>query len=331
MSLPKLPSFDELPAFDGFTGCAWGVWGKDDQLGTINLLTEEVVRNAAQEIKLGKSVSLNWPLNFPAKPMFGRQAAVHESWRKPNGNVHDDSIQMNTQSGSQWDGLKHYGLAKQKLFYNNTPVDDLHQGRLVIPDPNNVDQSAIRLGIHNWAQHGISGRGVLLDLVKFYTASGGTLPYDPWTTHAIPLQDLLDCAKQQGVSFQHGDILLLRIGFTQRYYSASSEERDSLGGKPETLAGIEQTEDMKRFLWDNHFAAIASDQPTVERWPDPEGHPRLHQTLLALWGMPMGEMFDLEALAKVCGEVGRYTFFFTSWPLTVFGGVASPPNAAAYL
>ena len=29
-------------------------------------------------------------------------------------------------------------------------------------------------------------------------------------------------------------------------------------------AGIEQTEDMKRFLWDNHFAAIASDQPALE-------------------------------------------------------------------
>ncbi|KAH8091704.1 hypothetical protein BXZ70DRAFT_952945 [Cristinia sonorae] len=331
MATTRLPSFDELPTFDGFTGCAWGVWGEDDELGTVNLLTEEIVKSAAQEIKLGKAICLNWPLNFPAKPMFGRQAAVHESWLKPVGNVHDDSIQFNTQSGSQWDGMKHYGMAKQKLFYNKTPVDALHHGRLDIPDPNNVDKSATRLGIHNWAQHGISGRGVLLDLVKFYTASGGPLPYDPWTTHAIPLKDLLDCARQQGVTFQLGDILLLRMGFTQRYYSATAEERDSLGGKPETLAGIEQTEDMKRFLWDNHFAAIASDQPTVERWPPPSGVPHLHQTLLPLWGMPIGEMFDLEALAKACSEAGRYTFFFTSWPLNVYGGIASPPNAAAYL
>ena len=46
-----LPSFDELPNFHEFTGCAWDVWGKGDQLGTINLLTEEVVKEAAQEIK----------------------------------------------------------------------------------------------------------------------------------------------------------------------------------------------------------------------------------------------------------------------------------------
>ena len=45
-------------------------------------------------------------------------------------------------------------------------------------------------------------------------------------------------------------------------------------------AGIEQSEEMKRFLWDNHFAAAASDMPTLERWPTPDGVPHLHQTLL---------------------------------------------------
>ena len=47
----KLPTFDELPAFKNFSGCAWEVWGKGDQLGTVNLLTPEVVKEAAEEIK----------------------------------------------------------------------------------------------------------------------------------------------------------------------------------------------------------------------------------------------------------------------------------------
>ena len=53
MPLPSgpLPSFDELPSFRNFPGCAWDVWGTDDELGTINLLTEEVVREAAKEIQ----------------------------------------------------------------------------------------------------------------------------------------------------------------------------------------------------------------------------------------------------------------------------------------
>jgi hypothetical protein len=45
----KLPSFDELPNFRNFTGCAWGVWGPEDELGTVNLLTDEVVQKAASE------------------------------------------------------------------------------------------------------------------------------------------------------------------------------------------------------------------------------------------------------------------------------------------
>lgn len=47
----KLPTFEELPNFHEYTGCAWEVWGKDDELGTVNLLTEKVVAEAAKEIK----------------------------------------------------------------------------------------------------------------------------------------------------------------------------------------------------------------------------------------------------------------------------------------
>jgi hypothetical protein len=44
-----LPSFDELPPFKNFSGCAWGVWGPDDQLGTVNLLTDQLVKQATTE------------------------------------------------------------------------------------------------------------------------------------------------------------------------------------------------------------------------------------------------------------------------------------------
>ncbi|KZT11176.1 uncharacterized protein LAESUDRAFT_754864 [Laetiporus sulphureus 93-53] len=329
--LKQLPTFDELPNFHDFTGCAWDVWGKDDELGTINLLTEDVVREAAKEIKLGKSICLNWPVNFPNKPLFHRQQPHWEIWSKGPG-VNDDAIHINTQSGTQWDGLRHFGVHKYDVFYQNTPSEFFQRGHIVISDPDNVDRQLIKYGIHNWAQHGISGRGVLLDIVRYYTdtEAGGALPYDPWTTYGISVDVLQDCARRQGVTFRWGDILLLRVGFMRRFYAATQEERDDLGsGKQETLAGIEQSEDMKRFLWNNHFAAVASDQPAIESWP-PKG-PHMHQTLLALWGMPIGEFFDLEALSKACAEAGRYTFFFSSWPLNVLGGVASPPNAAAYL
>jgi len=167
-------------------------------------------------------------------------------------------------------------------------------------------------------------------MVDFFTRDGAPLPYDPWMSHSIGVKDLQACAKLEGVEFRQGDILLLRVGFIQRYYNSSQEEKDRLRAVEETFAGIEQSEEMKSFLWDNHFAAAASDQPTLERWPPVRGLPHMHQTLLGLWGMPIGEMFDLEELSKVCKETGRYAFFFTSWPLNILGGAASPPNASAY-
>lgn len=73
-------------------------------------------------------------------------------------------------------------------------------------------------------------------MVKFYTDNGKKpLPYDPWTTHAVPAKDMEACAKKQGITFRQGDILILRVGFTQRWYAATRAERESLCKKPETL------------------------------------------------------------------------------------------------
>jgi len=73
------PAFSELPLNKGdpFLS-AWGLWGKDDQLGTLNFLTNQVVKSAASEIKEGVRISLNWPLHEPTKPAFGRPPFHHK-------------------------------------------------------------------------------------------------------------------------------------------------------------------------------------------------------------------------------------------------------------
>lgn len=78
------------------------------------------------------------------------------------------------------------------------------------------------------AKHGICGRAVLLDIVEFYTADGSALPYNPWSSHPFTVADLEECAKKEGVVFRRGDILLLRGGFTQKYYTSIDEERQYL-------------------------------------------------------------------------------------------------------
>lgn len=52
----KVPSFTSLPLREGDPPhSAWGLYGADDQLGTLNRLTDERVKNAAsEEIRTGE-------------------------------------------------------------------------------------------------------------------------------------------------------------------------------------------------------------------------------------------------------------------------------------
>ena len=154
----------------------------------------------------------------------------------------------------------------------------------------------------------------------------------------ISASQLEEAAKWQGLSFEVGDILLLRTGWIEWYNSLDEEAKRQLA-EPGALqsAGLDQSEDSLRFLWDHHFAAIASDNPSFEAFPplplEEGGRPRpmMHGTIIGLWGMPIGEMFDLDSLAASCASDRCYEFFFTSAPLNKRGGVASPPNALAIL
>jgi hypothetical protein len=56
----------------------------------------------------------------------------------------------------------------------------------------------------------------------------------------------------------------------------------------------------------------------------------LHQYFLSLFGLNIGELWDLKALSDHCKVAGRYEFLLTSIPLNVAGLVGSPPNALAH-
>lgn len=76
----------------------------------INLLTQDVVKTAASEIQVGKHVQLDWPLEALKFPGFGRRTIGHtilDAKPKLDEYAYDDEITINTQSGSQWDSLKH--------------------------------------------------------------------------------------------------------------------------------------------------------------------------------------------------------------------------------
>jgi len=318
ISSPEIPSYDELPVRAGApAGAAWGVFGDDDEVGTINLLTPERVIAAADSIRSGKVFALNLPINIPDPPLFTRGKHTHTVKIFPNAEfVLDDFLDnFYPQASSQWDALAHV----------KHPVHGAYNG---IPDNQMTGRGGMRLGIDNLARRGIAGRGVLADVARHYDRVGKSIDFTQ--AKSIPLDDVKATLEEEGVELQAGDILLIRIGWTKFYLSASDELKADLA-KETVVPGIEGSERTARWLWDNHLAAVASDSPALEALPKPPGEEMefLHFHMLAFFGMPIGEMWNLEGLAEDCAADGNYDFFLTSAPLNIPGGVGSPPNALA--
>jgi len=298
-------------------GAAWGVFGDDDEVGTINLLTPERVVAATSSIRTGKVFALNLPINIPDPPLFTRGKHTHTVKIFPNAEfVLDDFLDnFYPQASSQWDALAHV----------KHPIHGAYNG---IPDNQMTGRGGMRLGIDNLARRGIAGRGVLADVGRYHERVGKSIDFT--TAKSIPLEDVQAALEDEGVELRAGDILLVRIGWTKFYLSASDEIKAELA-KETVVPGIEGSERTARWLWNNHLAAVASDSPALEALPKPAGEEAefLHFHMLAFFGMPIGEMWNLEGLADDCAADGDYDFFLTSAPLNIPGGVGSPPNALA--
>ncbi|KAF2000730.1 putative cyclase [Amniculicola lignicola CBS 123094] len=312
---PAHPKFADLPLDPSHPPhSAWGLWGNDDELGTLNHLTPETTVAAAQEIKTGVRIGLNWALEQMDYTGGFRETIKHEIF-EIGKNMNDDRITFNTQTSTQWDGLRHWGFDDGR-FYNGFTQKDI------------LENKTSTLGIHAWAKAGIVGRGVLLDFVSF--AKKHKIEYDPLDWYAVSLKHAKQMAQECKFEFQAGDIIFLRTGFTDAFEQATLDQKKSIMSKsPFQYPGFESTFDVLGFLWDTKIAAVAGDCPGFEAWPPSEQ--AMHQILLAGFGMPIGEMFALDELAAECERQKRWTFFVTSEPLNVKGGVASPPNALAIM
>ena len=311
----KLPSYAELSAReDAPKGSAWGVFGPDDQLGTINFLTPERAVAAARLVRKGAVFPLNLPLHLPDPPLFNRGRYQHRIRRFEQGLGYDDHLDnFYLQASSQWDSLAHVGHPRHGL-YNGVQADEV------------TGEEGSKNGVDAWARRGIVGRGVLLDVARHLEAQGD--PIDPSSSRAIKVAELEAAASAQDVTVEPGDILLVRTGWLRHYLDADQSTRDAIA-RDLHAPGLEGSIEMAGWLWDHRIAAVAADCPALEPWPWDLSVGALHVRALCYLGMPFGEMWDLEALAEDCAEDGAYVFLLTSAPLHLRGGVGSPPNALA--
>jgi kynurenine formamidase len=290
----------------------WGRWGDDDELGTLNLITPEVVKKAAACVQEGKAFSLAIPLsargpqrgNIPGKfnpirtmvtvnmPLSGDPDHARSS---------DDVAFISLQGATHWDSLAHVSYGGH--IYNGFPADSVDVG------------GARRCGIDKVKT--LASRGVLLDVAR----AKGVDRLDGG--YAITPDDLDAAEAHGGVDVESGDVVLIRTGFMKYLHEGNTR------AYADPVPGV----GMECCVWfrEKDIAAVASDTVVLEVWP-PERQDLLipvHMLNLVDMGLTQGQNFDLEALAADSAGDGRYAFLLEASPEPFERGLGSPTNPVA--
>jgi len=283
----------------------WGRWGKDDELGALNLITPAKRKAAAQLVREGAPVSLSRDAETQSA-VDNPRPVVHEMivhGQTPNASSHSDSF-----------SIAHHGLAHTHLdalchfFYK----DRMYNG---IPRSEVTPQGAGRLSVHR-AKSGIFTRGILVDIPRLKG-----VPYLEPGTPIYP-EDLDAWEKFARVKVQSGDALLVRTGRWAR--------RSAVGPWPASdhLAGLHASS--VRWLKARDVAVLGSDSAGEVRPTGVEGmRGPVHVLVLVALGVPILDNCDLEELSNAAHRRKRWEFLLTTSPLAVRDATGSALNPIA--
>lgn len=296
----------------------WGRWGEADEIGTLNLITEQVVRDAADTVRTGRRVPLALPLQqdgvqtglIPGRvnPLHTMTAINHEIFGPGTVATTDDAVTMGLQAATHWDGLTH--VSHSGRLYNNRPADTVtaHAG-------------ASALGIEKATP--VVSRGVLLDVARARSGGDGDEPLAGG--HAVTPEDLEAAEELAGLTVRGGDVVLIRTGQIRRYL-----EGDKQGyAFPSPGLSIRTPE----WFHARDVAAVANDTLTFEIFP-PEIENLwmpVHALDLVEMGMLQGQNWNLEELSLACAEAGRYAFLLSAVAEPFVGGSGAPVAPVAVL
>lgn len=316
-----LPAYDDLP----FVGnskerSSWDVFGDDDEFGCLNFQSSESVQRGSAEVRDGTVINLNLPLGEP-QPQFWASRTKPQQRFTVSRTVRDEYIDnLNTQVSSQIDGFAHHRF-RDFGYYGGRQDED-------------IDLRG-ELSMHRWAERGILGRAVLVDVEAHVRRQSGSSIVEQRL--AIGPDLITATLEEQGTVIEPGDMLLIRTGWLGWYRGLPETDRNELAARwtedrrLATLPGISPSVDSARWLWNSRISLLALDNPTAETVPYRREEGWAHHRLLVLLGLPLGELWDLDVLGQACSDAGRWSFLLTTAPLNIVGGVASPSNAYAVL
>ena len=278
----------------------WGRWGKDDEIGALNLITAARRKQAAGLVKEGFSVSL--------------AGDVDTVKAVDNPTPYDVTMLA---IGSDRIAVSYHGIA-------HTHLDSLAHinANGVFYNGYTPDQASVmaerhkKNSIHN-VKNGIFTRGVLIDIPRLKG-----VPYlEPGTP--IYVEDLEAWEKKAGVRVGPGDALFVRTGVWARRKAAGPWLRGRAeGGRS---AGLDPS--VIPWLKRRDIALLGSDHPQYVS-PSPLTG-AVHDFALLYLGVHLFDNCDLEALADAAAARNRWEFLLTAAPLPIRGGTGSPLNPIA--
>ncbi|MEU3369514.1 cyclase family protein [Streptomyces sp. NPDC006711] len=292
----------------------WGRWGAEDERGTLNLITDAVVREAVAGVRDGRRVPLALPLRqdgvqtgvIPGRinPLHTMVQINQELFGPDTVACSDDAVTFGLQAATHWDALTH--VSHSGKLYNGRPAATItpHGG-------------AEFSGIDKFGP--VVSRGVLLDVARakgLDRLDGG---------HAVTPEDLADAEEFAGVTVRAGDIVLVRTGQVQVYLAGDRHGY----GYPSPGLSVRTPE----WFHARDVAAVANDTLTFEIFP-PEIEDLwlpVHALDLVEMGMPQGQNWNLEELSRACAQASRHTFLLSAMPEPFVGGTGTPVAPVAIL
>ena len=277
----------------------WGRWGKDDQLGSANLVTGAKRKQAVALVKDGISVSLaHNPLTEPAAD----NTSPFEHTMIPGFFMDTYKVSYHGYAHSHIDALCHI-LYKEKT-YNGYARAEV-----------NTEKGCTKLGIDH-LKTGVLTRGILIDIPRLRN-----LPYlEPGT--AVYVEDLEAWEKKAGVKVASGDAIFLRTGRWAR--------REKLGpwNIAQSAAGVHAS--VAPWVKARGVAFIGSDAAldVTPSMVDGENLP-VHILMINALGINLLDNQDLESVAETAAKLNRSEFMVTIAPVPVTGGTGFPVNALA--
>jgi len=275
----------------------WGRWGKDDQLGALNLITPAKKREAMALAKEGIVVSLEQPLKVVPKPEETKADG------KPHG-VAFYEIRFKTFPADDPRGNPGFTSDVQEYHVHGgmTHLDalchDSSEGRLYngypLKDTVNESTGCTKLGLDN-LKEGIVTRGVLVDMGRLKRSA----PREPG--NRVYVDDLEAWERQTGIKVSPGDALFV--------YNDGRNGGFDISVAPWMKArGVAVTSGVRAVADDNHAD---------------------HRLVLVSLGTYLLDGIELKELADTAARLNRYTFMLVVAPLRAPGSSGSLVNPLA--